>query len=87
MNPYKGLRAFGEGDAHDFFGRAALVEQLLNRLSERDDHARFLALVGPSGSGKRAWSKRVCCQLYVKRGADSIAAPIHCRVVSRRLSV
>jgi WD40 repeat protein/serine/threonine protein kinase len=47
-NPYKGLRAFEEGDAADFFGREVLVGRLLNRLSE----SRFLAVVGPSGSGK-----------------------------------
>ena len=51
-NPYKGLRAFGEGDAADFFGRAALTGQLLARLSEGGDLGRFLAVVGPSGSGK-----------------------------------
>jgi DNA-binding SARP family transcriptional activator/ABC-type glycerol-3-phosphate transport system substrate-binding protein len=48
-NPYKGLRAFGADDAGDFFGREALVEQVLARI---DAGARFLALVGPSGSGK-----------------------------------
>jgi DNA-binding SARP family transcriptional activator/ABC-type glycerol-3-phosphate transport system substrate-binding protein len=48
-NPYKGLRAFGEDDAGDFFGREALVEQVLARVRSG---ARFLALVGPSGSGK-----------------------------------
>jgi WD40 repeat protein/class 3 adenylate cyclase len=47
-NPYKGLRAFGEGDAEDFFGREALTEHLVARLGE----TRFLAVVGPSGSGK-----------------------------------
>jgi len=51
-NPYKGLRAFQEADAADFFGRAALTEQLLGRLAANDDGARFLAVVGPSGSGK-----------------------------------
>jgi serine/threonine protein kinase/WD40 repeat protein/DNA-binding SARP family transcriptional activator len=53
-NPYKGLRAFQEADASDFFGRDALVQQLLDRLDGaavgRD--GRFLAIVGPSGSGK-----------------------------------
>jgi DNA-binding SARP family transcriptional activator/ABC-type glycerol-3-phosphate transport system substrate-binding protein len=48
-NPYKGLRAFGEADADDFFGREALVEDLVSRI---EHGARFLALVGPSGSGK-----------------------------------
>jgi len=51
-NPYKGLRAFGEADAADFFGRAALTQRLLERMDETDLAARFLAVVGPSGSGK-----------------------------------
>src|SRR5258708_11235532 len=51
-NPYKGLRAFQEVDAADFFGRDALVAHLLARLSDTQDEARFLAVVGPSGSGK-----------------------------------
>lgn len=51
-NPYKGLRAFQEGDARDFFGREALVRRLLNRLKEGTEYPRFLAVVGPSGSGK-----------------------------------
>lgn len=51
-NPYKGLRAFQETDAEDFFGRAALTEHLLSRLSEFGDASRFLVIVGPSGSGK-----------------------------------
>ncbi|HUF00163.1 MAG TPA: protein kinase, partial [Anaerolineales bacterium] len=51
-NPYKGLRAFGELDAADFFGRESLTQQLLARLGEGGDLARFLAVAGPSGSGK-----------------------------------
>ncbi|MFN8456886.1 MAG: protein kinase [Anaerolineae bacterium] len=60
-NPYKGLRAFTEADAADFFGRETLVQELLRRMSEVGDPttptlnqelARFLAVVGPSGSGK-----------------------------------
>jgi WD40 repeat protein/transcriptional regulator with XRE-family HTH domain len=51
-NPYKGLRAFQEADAPDFFGREALSSRLLARLAETSELARFLALVGPSGSGK-----------------------------------
>ena len=52
VNPYKGLRPFEEADAADFFGRQALIERLLARLSEEGEVNRFLALVGPSGSGK-----------------------------------
>jgi DNA-binding SARP family transcriptional activator/WD40 repeat protein len=51
-NPYKGLRAFEEGDAGDFFGRSALISRLLARLDEEGSRSRFLAVVGPSGSGK-----------------------------------
>lgn len=51
-NPYKGLRAFAEADAEDFFGREALIQQLLVRLGEGGDVRRFLAVIGPSGSGK-----------------------------------
>jgi WD40 repeat protein/DNA-binding SARP family transcriptional activator len=52
-NPYKGLHAFEEADAADFFGREALVDQLLARLGEEEDGlGRFLAVIGPSGCGK-----------------------------------
>jgi len=34
-NPYKGLRAFGEADAADFFGRDTLVQELLIRLAKK----------------------------------------------------
>ncbi len=51
-NPYKGLRAFQEGDAGDFFGREALIQQLLWRMVEAHEYQRFLAVIGPSGSGK-----------------------------------
>jgi WD40 repeat protein/DNA-binding CsgD family transcriptional regulator/type II secretory pathway predicted ATPase ExeA len=51
-NPYKGLRDFQEPDTLEFFGRDALVERLLDRLAENVPMSRFLAVVGPSGSGK-----------------------------------
>ncbi|GAB4573844.1 MAG: hypothetical protein Kow0077_17520 [Anaerolineae bacterium] len=52
QNPYKGLQAFQEADADDFFGREALIERLLHRLRQSENGGRFLAVVGPSGSGK-----------------------------------
>jgi WD40 repeat protein/tRNA A-37 threonylcarbamoyl transferase component Bud32/ABC-type branched-subunit amino acid transport system ATPase component len=52
LNPYKGLQAFDEADAGDFFGRTMFVQQLINRLNEPSDYRRFLAVIGPSGSGK-----------------------------------
>lgn len=51
-NPYKGLRAFQEADAQDFFGREKLITHLLQQMDDMDVFGRFLALVGPSGSGK-----------------------------------
>lgn len=51
-NPYKGLRAFTEADAHDFFGRGELVHRLIAQLDEAGPGSRFLAVVGPSGAGK-----------------------------------
>jgi WD40 repeat protein/serine/threonine protein kinase len=51
-NPYKGLRAFLEADADDFFGRENLTERLVRRLGQDEPGSRFLTLVGPSGSGK-----------------------------------
>jgi len=48
--PYKGLEAFdfNDEDPKYFFGRTALVDELLDRLRE----GKFLAVVGASGSGK-----------------------------------
>src|SRR5438552_3218386 len=46
--PYKGLARFETVDAEFFFGREQVVAQAVGHLAE----GRFLALVGPSGSGK-----------------------------------
>ncbi len=51
--PYLGLEAFQEGDAQFFFGREELVNDLLTRLQE----ARFIAIAGPSGSGKSSMAR------------------------------
>ncbi len=52
QNPYKGLLAFQSADNQDFFGRENLTTKLIDRLKETGDYNRFLAIVGPSGSGK-----------------------------------
>ena len=62
VNPYKGLRAFETADSRDFFGRETFLKKVLSRLvpessrtpsPEADRNGeRFLAIVGPSGSGK-----------------------------------
>ena len=51
-NPYKGLEPFDEADAGYFFGRERLIERMISRLGGVDNVRRFLAVVGPSGSGK-----------------------------------
>ncbi len=48
QNPFKGLEAFQQTDAHFFFGREQMIERGLKRMQE----TRFLAFVGASGSGK-----------------------------------
>jgi WD40 repeat protein len=53
-SPYPGLAAFTEEDAAAFFGRDREVNDLFGRLhpvQPRSAH-RFLAVIGPSGSGK-----------------------------------
>jgi WD40 repeat protein/DNA-binding SARP family transcriptional activator len=51
-NPYKGLRAFEESDAGDFFGRDGLVDDILGRLAHGGERGRLVLVVGGSGSGK-----------------------------------
>src|SRR6266516_4784870 len=58
-NPYKGLHAFKEDDAADFFGREALTQELVEQVKRllATEHperppARLLTVLGPSGLGK-----------------------------------
>ena len=46
--PYRGLQVFREEDAAFFFGRKAFADRLLEYTLSKD----FVAVVGPSGSGK-----------------------------------
>ena len=46
--PYKALDAFEIEDVDFFFGRTALIDELLGQIYEH----HFLAVLGPSGSGK-----------------------------------
>ena len=47
-NPYRGLHAFREEDAHLFFGRETFSQHLLEIIPQQ----HFVAVMGPSGSGK-----------------------------------
>ncbi len=46
--PYPGMRAFREQETSHFYGREAEVEELVQRLRRHP----FVAVIGPSGSGK-----------------------------------
>ena len=47
--PYRGLDVFTEDHTEFFFGREHIIDRLVNRLKQ---DVRFLAVLGPSGSGK-----------------------------------
>ncbi len=51
-SPYRGLNAFGEGDAAFFFGRETPATQLLERMSRQVDGPGLLVVSGVSGAGK-----------------------------------
>jgi WD40 repeat protein/serine/threonine protein kinase len=72
-NPYKGLRAFQQADAPDFFGRQALTQRLLDRLEETGEASRFLAVVGPSGSGKSSVARAGMIPALQKGGVNGSA--------------
>lgn len=50
-NPFKGLEAFQQTDAHLFFGRETLVQKLVESVNPQR-LTRFVAVVGASGTGK-----------------------------------
>ncbi len=64
-NPYRGLAAYTEAHAADFYGRVAATHDLIAALGRQ----RFVAVVGPSGVGK---SSVVNAGLLpaVRRGVD-----------------
>ncbi len=49
--PYRGLAAFGEGDAKFFFGRSSEIRTALAQLESWP----LLAVIGPSGAGKSSF--------------------------------
>ncbi len=49
-NPWRGLRSYTKEQHHLFFGRTRVVTELVERVNRQG--ARFLAVVGASGSGK-----------------------------------
>ena len=72
--PFRGLEPFDEDHAPFFFGRQALIQHLTEHL--RED--RYLAVLGPSGSGK---SSLVRAGLVPQVRAGALPASDHWRVV------
>ncbi len=75
--PYVGLAAFGEQDADLFFGREALVADLLARVKA----SRFIVVAGPSGSGKSSLVRAGLLPV-LRRGVSHIPA-IAAQVIPR----
>jgi tetratricopeptide (TPR) repeat protein len=67
-NPFPGLRPFREEEEYLFFGREGQIDRIVDKLAAK----RFLAVVGPSGSGK---SSLVNCGLRpaLRRGVMASA--------------
>ena len=75
--PYPGMEPFGELDKDRFFGRRQKAAQLLRQLRSHP----FLAIVGPSGSGK---SSLVYAGLVPELRESSLFGPGGWRVISLR---
>ena len=61
-NPYKGLLAFQEADAADFFGRVRLVDRLVEQLADpapMRGSSRSSARPAPAS---RRWCEPGCCR-------------------------
>jgi WD40 repeat protein/energy-coupling factor transporter ATP-binding protein EcfA2 len=54
-SPYRGLEVFDVHHAPLFFGREVWIDRLLQKIEE--SKRRFLAIVGPSGSGKSSLAR------------------------------
>jgi WD40 repeat protein/DNA-binding SARP family transcriptional activator len=51
-NPFRGLRPFDETDSEEFFGRDALIDVLVTRVTGCGERNALTMVVGGSGSGK-----------------------------------
>ena len=77
-NSYKGLRPFGAADAGDFFGRDDLVADVLGRL---EAGARFVCVVGASGSGKSSLVRAGVVPRLARLGTETAGSPSVLRTI------
>ncbi len=74
-NPYVGLRSFGQGDASFFFGRTALVEQLVGDI-ERGSGLQVL--IGSSGCGKSSLLHAGVIPALMSKPAENLRLTLRC---------
>lgn len=78
--PYRGLHSFDIEDSRFFFGREALVEWMIDALQPARGARpgnRFLAVIGPSGSGKSSLARAgLVAQLHRGAIAGSAGWPV-----------
>ncbi len=76
--PYRNLEAFTEADASFFFGRQSIIDELVYSLQ---NERRFLAVFGPSGSGK---SSLVQAGLIPRLRAGDVPGSNHWTIIVTR---
>lgn len=76
-SPYPGLRSFEAADAAVFFGRGPEVSRLLELLQPtlQRGPGRFVAIVGPSGSGKSSLLRAGLLPHVARLGARWVVLP------------
>jgi len=74
--PFKGLSAFTLKDAHLFFGRQRLINDILNALEQQRTTGRaFVLLSGPSGCGKSSIAQAGVMKHLCAAESDIPASP------------
>jgi WD40 repeat protein/DNA-binding SARP family transcriptional activator len=68
VSPYPGLTPYGEADAESFFGREDEITSCLDRLSRTP----FVAVIGPSGSGKSSLLRAGLAPALRREGSEVI---------------
>jgi WD40 repeat protein len=71
VQPYRGLETFSEADASLYFGREREVDELVNRLRTTP----WLAVVGPSGSGKSSFVRAGVLPALASRAQAIVVRP------------